>query len=514
MKFSSSTKLLCTVAMVCLAIPGATFAQDNPEAAPTPTDAEAQAAMLQTQLEAIQAQLDSLKGRVKKQEDGQAWKGAAQLLDKSAGWSFKVRGRFQYDVAYLRTPSQLTESRATAATNGEYGLRSSFRRLRFGVEGSFPGGFGYSAEADFANGGVDFGDVVLTYQADKSPWRTIIGNQETLQSLEQISSSRFISFVERAQFNEAWSNARRLGIVESYRNNNTLVQVGIFNEAIPGTQGVPTDGANDGWEIAARANYNPKIESGQLHFGANFQYRNFREANLNVQYRTRPFSSRPINVRYADTGNIAATSDILVGGEAAGIFGPLHLVSEVSWALPEVIKPGDVLTSTQATGGTRLTSNPTFFSVYGEAGYFFTGESRGYNPTTARWDRTKVLNPFDKGGPGAWQVVGRIDYIDLSDDTGPALTPATGLAAGTCVTATAGARCVVNGARQFGYLLGLNWYPTDYIRFLMDFHYIDVKNIPINTAAGISTLGGRFGNTGANNGLNTFLVSFRTQFDW
>ena len=503
------------LALAALALPVAGRAQDAASGPnDSPSDAEAQAAMLQAQLEAIQAQLDSLKGRVKKQEDSKSWKGAPQFADKDNGWEFKVRGRFMFDVAYLSAPSALTQSRATAGTNGEYGLRSSFRRLRLGVQGKLPGNFGYSAEVDFANAGVDFGDVILTYQAPNSPWKITLGNQEPLESLEQITSSRFISFVERSQMNEAWSNVRRLGLSASYRKQDLLVAAGAYSESIPGTQGVPTDGSNDGWELATRVNYNPKWDDNQLHFGANFQYRNFREAALNNQYRARPFAARPINVRYADSGNIAAKSDVLVGAEAAGIFGPLHAVSEISFAIPKVIKPGDVLSATQATGGTRLTGNPTFWSVYGEVGYFFTGEKRGYNANEARWDRTKVLNPFDKGGWGAWQGVVRVDYLDLSDDVGAAIAPGTGIASGTCVTATAGARCVVNGGKQLGVLAGINWYPTDYVRFMLDFHYIDVKGINIASAAGVNTLGGRFGTSTATGSLNTTLVSFRTAFDW
>ena len=55
--------------------------------------------------------------------------------------------------------------------------------------------------------------------------------------------------------------------------------------------------------------------------------------------------------------------------------------------------------------------NPSFWGGYIEAGYFLTGETRGYKNGT--WDRTKVLKPFSKGGWGAFQVNGRVDYLDL-----------------------------------------------------------------------------------------------------
>ena len=43
--------------------------------------------------------------------------------------------------------------------------------------------------------------------------------------------------------------------------------------------------------------------------------------------------------------------------------------------------------------------NASFWGGYVEVGYFFTGETRGYK--NGKWDRTKVLKPFGKGGWGS-----------------------------------------------------------------------------------------------------------------
>jgi phosphate-selective porin OprO and OprP len=525
--------LLTTVAALTCGAPINVFAQDA--SADTQAENEAKAAMLEAQLEAMQSQLDDLKTRLKKKEDGQRWRGAPQFVE-SDGWQFKVRGRVMLDTAYVSAPNELTESRANAGNVGEYGFRTSFRRVRLGAEGSMPGGFGYSAEFDFSNASVGYGDVVLTYQAKDSPFRVILGNHESWQSLEQITSSRFISFLERAQMNEAWGVSRRLGASVQYRKNDLLISGGVFGEAIPGTEGVPTTGANDGWMFGTRWNYNPKMGDNQLHFGATFQYRDFRESNLEFRYRARPFSARPIDVRYVDTGTLAAKNDITLGLEAGGIFGPLHVVAEGQMNRPSVLKPTDVAGTNTATTGVRLTGNPSFVSGYAEVGYFFTGEARGYNPATARWDRVKVASPFDKGGWGAWQAVARFDYLDLSDDVGAAATRALGtvaagnqyvagaaLAADTnCVSNVAGARCYVNGGKQKGYLVGLNWYPTDYVRFMLNFSYVDVDGIPISTAAFVPATGAggntlsttRVSTTKASGGLDTTVISLRTAFDF
>ncbi len=533
MILKNTTILLTSVGALAYAMPTGLYAQDTTAATTdTQADAEAKAAMLEAQLEAMQSQLDDLKERMKKKDDGMAWKGAPQFLDKDKGWEFKLRGRLQYDVAYLMAPNEITETFAN--TQGRYGLRSGFRRVRLGAEGKLPGGFGYSAEVDFADSSIGFGDVILTYQAKDSPFKFILGNHETWQSLEQVTSSRFISFMERSQMNEAWGVGRRLGASVQYRKNDLLLSAGIFNEAIP--SGTDNTGANDGWLFGTRWNYNPKMGNNQLHFGANFQYRNFREATQEFRYRSRPFAARPTDIRFVDTGNIAAKSDITFGAEAGGIFGPLHVVGEFQMNRVNALKPTDVNDINTATTGVRLTGNPMFMSGYAEVGYFFTGDTRGYNPATARWDRVKVSNPFDKGGWGALQAVVRFDYLDLSDDVGAAQSYAVGaVAAGNqyvaapaatantnCVSNLAGARCYVNGGKQKGYLVGLNWYPTDYVRFMLNFSYIDVDGIPLSTAtfvpgtgAGGTTISGtRVGTSKAAGGLDTTLISFRTAFDF
>jgi phosphate-selective porin OprO and OprP len=526
---------LVSVCALTWAIPAVAIAQDSATTATeAQAEAEAKAAMLEAQLESMQAQLNDLKDRMKKKEDGLAWKGAPQFLDKDKGFEFKVRGRVMFDVAHLSAPSELTDT--VGNNGGRYGVRSGFRRVRLGAEGKLPGGFGYSAEFDFADSAVGFGDVILTYQAKDSPLRFIVGNHESWQSLEQITSSRYLSFMERAQMNEAWGVGRRLGLSAQYRKNDILISGGIFNEAIPA--GTDNIGANDGWVFGTRWNYNPKMGDNQLHFGANFQYRDFRQAGLANNYQARPFSARPTNLRFVSTGNLATKNDMTFGAEVGGIFGPLHVVGEAQMNRPSVLKPTDINGPDTSTTGTRLTGNPSFLSGYAEVGYFFTGETRGYNPATARWDRVKVSNGFDKGGWGAWQMVARFDYLDLSDDVGAAQTRVAGAVASgnlyaasaaltadaNCVSNVVGARCYVNGGKQKGYQVGVNWYPTDYVRFMLNFSYIDVDGVNIvstpqttaNTLTGVygNTLSNPIGTSKSAAGLDTTLFSFRTAFDF
>jgi phosphate-selective porin OprO/OprP len=254
-------------------------------------DAQARIELLQQQVEALQESLAELqKGMVKTTP---SWKGAPQFEDKDAGWSFKPRGRLQYDVGYVNNPNDAVVTR-------NLGFNTRARRIRLGAEGTIPGGFGYKFEMDFANASVGFGDVILTYQPKDKPYNFIVGNHETWNGLEQISSSRFLSFVERAAFDDAFLNTRRIGGSVGVANAAGDLR---FNAGLFAAHSIDSSFDNDGWIGAARAVYSPLRGTTQLHFGANFQHREFQSnngattststgapsTNQLARYRARPF---------------------------------------------------------------------------------------------------------------------------------------------------------------------------------------------------------------------------------
>jgi phosphate-selective porin OprO/OprP len=190
-----------------------------------------------------------------------SWKGGPLLEDKEAGWSFKPRGRIQYDVGFVDNPDNAIVTR-------NLGFNTRVRRIRLGAEGTIPGGFGYKFEMDFANAGTAFGDAIITYAPANKPFNFTIGNHESLDGLEQISSSRFISFLERSAFNDAFINTRRIGINAGYVNKAGTLRgnVGLF-----AAHSIDQTFDNDGWIAAARGVWSPLWNGNQMHFGLNFQ---------------------------------------------------------------------------------------------------------------------------------------------------------------------------------------------------------------------------------------------------
>ncbi len=444
-------------------------------APPTPEEAAAQAAFLEAQIESMQAQIDVLKKQVT--AAAPSWKGAPQWADSEAGWSFKIRGRFMYDTAFIDSPF-------ATVPNKNLGFNSRIRRLRLGVEGAIPGDFGYKFEADFANSAVGFGDVIMTYTPKGKPWSITIGNHETMDGLEQISSSRFVSFIERSQMNDAFTNTRRLGVSFGLQDKTNTMR---FNAGLFTAHTIDASVDNDGWIAAARATYSPQAFGGTLHIGANYQHRKFQSnasavasvsanspsINQIARYRARPFL-QTTGERFVDTGNFAAKSDDIIGAELAGIFGPFHFAGEAQYTKVNAYKAGDIETGLDAfTGGTLVvpSGDPSFFSWYAEVGYFLTGETRGYK--NGLWDRTKVLHPFDKGGWGAFQINARYDFLDLDSNK---LKNGFSNNFGTGVFSTSNS--LTRGGKQTGYQLGLIWIPQDYVRFLVQYVRTEVEGGP------------------------------------
>ena len=436
---------------------------------------------LQKQVEALQAQLDALKRQLPKALPN--WRGAPHITGYD-GWSFKPRGRIHYDVGYIAPP-------VSYSTNRNLGFNSRIRRVRLGAEGSMPGGFGYKIEADFANGNVAFGNVFTRWTNKYKDVLVRVGNFETLNGLDQITSSNYITFLERGQMNDAFSNTRRLGAAAALlgKDDQYRFEAGLFT-----AHGIDASFDNDGWIGAARGVYAPKIGSGRLHLAVNYQHREFQQNNgglasvsINApsinqvaRYRARPFL-QTTDVRFVDTGSIAAKRDGILGLELAAIFPKIYVASEAQWAKVRTYRPGDLATGLDAFANPIQATprqDPRFFGGYVEFGYFLTGETRGYRDNN--WGRTRVLNPLSKGGGGAWQIAARLDYLDLNSQalkTAPLNSFSTGVSTSASPTAALG-----RGGKQTGAIFGLNWYPSDYIRIMMNYIRINVDGGPLAAA--------------------------------
>ncbi|QJB68492.1 OprO/OprP family phosphate-selective porin [Parasphingorhabdus halotolerans] len=349
-------------------------------------------------------------------ENSIKWKGAPEIKSDD-GWSFKPRGRALFDFASLSAPS--------AINTPDEGFSNEARRIRLGVQGTIPGGFGYKIEADFADG-VELTDAYLEYS--KGNLAVIVGQHNNFQSLEELSSSNDTSFIERSAFTDAFGFERKVGVSAQIESGDALIQGGVFTDNLS-----DLNGANDSIGFDGRIVYAPKFGDTQLHFGGSAHWRDLGDTITSVRYRQRPLI-HSVDTRFINTGNITgATSETSYGLEAAVISGRFHAAAETHWA--KVSRTG--------------MANPTFFGGSIEAGLFLTDDKREYKGGVFKG--VKVSNPVGSGGLGAWQVNVRYDRLDLVD---------AGIIGGT----------------QDGYMASLIWTPIDYVRFLLNYGHLEYGN--------------------------------------
>jgi len=346
----------------------------------------------------------------------------APEIESDSGWSFKPRGRVQYDFGFTSVPE---------TTGRSDGWSDEFRRIRLGASGDIPGGFGYKVEADFAGNAFEFNDALLTYKAGKAT--VSLGQMNTFQSLEELTSSLHTTMIERAAFTDAFGFERRVGLAVEVKSGAILAQAGAFTENLETL-------SDRNRSVDARLVYAPKLGDTQLHLGGSVHYADL-ETDSTVRYRQRPLVHFT-DERFVDTRSLDAQSEFGLGLEGALIAGPVHVAAEGFWQ--NLDRPGTL-------------ADPTFFGGYAEAGVFLTrGDTRGYSG--GKFDRTKPKRPVGRGGMGSVQLNVRYDYLDL-DDAG------------------------VTGGRQNGYLVSLAWKPTAYTMLLANYGKLEYDDA-VHPAAG------------------------------
>jgi phosphate-selective porin OprO/OprP len=411
---------------------------------PVPADVAADVAAMRAEIAALRAEVAELKAG--RETAAAAVPAAAvpaaspaQKESAGSGVTFKPFGRLQYDVGFVESPNGVNDR--------GLGFGNEVRRARLGAEGTIPGGFGYKIEVDFANNDVEITDAFLSYKASKALGLTL-GQHNNFQSMEELTSSRFLSFMERAAFTDAFNFERRIGLSATYAAGDVIAQGGIFTDNIEdladAQDAVGLGDENEAVSADGRIVYAPKLGETQLHFGASAHWRDNGDtaaAGPTTRYRQRPFVHTS-NTRFLATPGLRVGTETNYGLEAALVRGPVHAAAEVHWLDADTLTPG---------------LSPTFFGGYAEVGFFLTGESRGYKG--GRWDRTKVRRPVGGGGAGAFQINLRYDHLDLTDDG-------------------------IFGGRQRGYEASLVWIAQDHVRFLLNYGHLRYERSAIAASGG------------------------------
>jgi phosphate-selective porin OprO and OprP len=297
------------------------------------------------------------------------------------------------------------------------------RRSRIGVQGSIDDNWSGLIEYDFAENGTAAADLILSRQLGGG-W-VKIGHFKVPMGFDELSSTNTIPFIERAASDSAIVDARRLGIGYDYFSGALGFQGMLYSRGIGGASNPEGD---EPVGIGTRFIYAPSLGAGLIHLGASAAYED-RQDFSTTRFRARPEANVDGN-RLVDTGMISdVESTTKFGLEAYWQHGPFSALAEYFSA------------SVQRNAGV----GPDFSGWYVQGSWFLTGEQRSYRNGTYRGVTPKA------GGQGAWELVARFGSLDLNDGG-------------------------FQGGVQDTFTVGLNYYSSAYVRFMVNYIRVDVSD--------------------------------------
>jgi phosphate-selective porin OprO and OprP len=313
----------------------------------------------------------------------------------------KLGGRLHFDIA------SFSEDDDVEARFGDIPAAAEFRRARLSLEGEIGTArpVFFKTELEFATSDVQFKDVF--FGIDKIPFvgRIQAGHLKEPMGLEWMTSSKYLTFIERTAPVEAFGPERNIGVgISGAKLKEQLTYAaGLFAETAESGKLTTID---SNYRATARVTGVPWYdEEGKgahlLHLGVSGSYID-PSNDAGVRFRSRPEAH--LAPRFVDTGTnsaIFAGSDhsYLVNAEAAVVYGPFSLQGEY-----------------YRTGVSGASASPTFDGFYLMGSWFITGEHRNYRRATGTFDRVVPEHSFTDGGIGAWELAVRYSYTDLNDE--------------------------------------------------------------------------------------------------
>jgi phosphate-selective porin OprO/OprP len=366
----------------------------------------------------------------KKEDEWQTKWSNGFSVSKGDSFSLKFGGRIQADYTFASADDEVEA--ALGAANFEDGFE--FRRARLFFEGTIYDRVELKAQYDFAaEGDPTFKDVWIGLQHG-GDGIVQFGHFKEPFSLEEITSSKYLAFLERSLPVEAFAPRRNSGIGVNGASGDTLNWgVGAFYEADDFAVSAHEDRINLTGRVGFRPIYEDKGRR-MVHLGLAVTDKQVEDGG-SLRFRARPEAH--FTTRMIDTGNFAADSALILGGEVAGVMDRFWFAAE--YMLNDVDAP--------AVG------DPTFSGYYAQAGFYLTDDYRRFKPGEGAFDRQKPSGNWDaSGGPGAWEIVARFSSLDLTDQG-------------------------IVGGEQDDITLGVNWYLNPATRLMLNLVHADADGL-------------------------------------
>lgn len=340
----------------------------------------------------------------------QEYNDLATPIKNSTTTTMKIGGRIMIDAAFYNSDD-------ASFNNG-----TEIRRARIFISGDVGEKWFYKSQYDFMYPGREgVRDMYLGYKFSENT-KLRIGNFATYGSLEDTTSSKYITFMERSIPILAFQPAvRRMGLGVDSHGKHWYAGIGAFGRQID-----IDDDDNRSIGGSTRLAIAPIHSEGRLfHAGISGSWR--QPDNNVLQFSARP-ESHISDIKVLDTLAISnVNTRVSYGIEFAGTYGPLSAQAEY------------LAVSIERDGY----QNEDFEGFYAQGSWFITGESKPYYTQYGTFGRIKPNKCVGDGGIGAWELALRYSDLDTSG----------GVYSGKGDNITA----------------GLNWYTTPNIRFMLNY---------------------------------------------
>ncbi|MFQ5511182.1 MAG: OprO/OprP family phosphate-selective porin [Candidatus Krumholzibacteriia bacterium] len=355
-----------------------------------------------------------------------SWDKGLRFRSEDGSFSLKVGGRIMNDWAWF------DQGDTHEAAFGNWQDGTEFRRTRLYVSGTVYDNVTFKAQYDWTGGKTALKDMYVGVEKVPGVGRIVVGRQYEPFGLETLTSSKYITFMERS-ITGAFVPERQSGILarRTFAGKRATAAAGLFRETDGGGAGAG-DGSYAG---TARVTVLPWYDGEQrlAHIGVAYSRRNPSDA---VEYDSDPESH--LGGTSVEISPISADAVSLFGIETAMVTGPFSLQGEAMLSALDDDATGD----------------PEFFAYYAYGSFFVTGESRNYKTSAAVFDRVQPNRNFrgDGSGHGAVELAVRVAFLDLN--SAPVL-----------------------GGEMTDVTVGVNWYLNPNTRVMMNYVRSDVDNV-------------------------------------
>lgn len=357
--------------------------------------------------------------------------------------TFEIRGRIQTDaIVAVQSPESI-------AVIGDLQNGFGFRRVRLGAQGTIHDSTLWVSEVELAGGNVQLRDVYIGITS--LPWLREFraGHLREPFSLEGMTSSNFITFMERSPLNEL-DPTRNWGIAGLWwpDDRRHLLELGVFRDGT--NQGGQSIGDQDNWAVTGRLTGLPIYEpDGAI----------FRLIHLGVAASFRSPLNGEVDFAPGPQSNLLTVQDNPTSPFLPAVIIPANSVQELNLQAASVNGPFSMQGEWFGEFIQQTNAGMVFLhGFYFDASYFLTGEHRGYDLTRGAFDEVKVFRPVIKtpgchaSGWGAWEIAARFSVANFSS---PNLPPA--MDGGSAA------------AILYQLTLGTNWYLNTNTRFMFNY---------------------------------------------